>query len=146
MRTALVMLVACGIACGCSGPVGPIPGGALDGTPTAWPEDWAFTDEVENVLLQTDPTDPYSVTIWCVRHNGELYVAAAEDSNRWAQKIARDNRVVLNVDNNLYAARAVVVTDLNQIASVMQGYAEKYDYERDSSQGGGVLYRLTPQN
>ena len=58
MRKTFLVLTSIILVCACSGPMGPIAGGALEGTPTPWPDDWAFTDEIENVLLETNPEDP----------------------------------------------------------------------------------------
>jgi hypothetical protein len=58
----------------CGAPLGPIPGGALDGDLTPWPDDWLHAEECENVLLQTNPVEPYSVTIWGVGIDQAFYV------------------------------------------------------------------------
>ena len=55
MRNAVLVLFSLALASACSGPMGPIPGGELQGTPAPWPEDWSYTDDIENVLLQTRP-------------------------------------------------------------------------------------------
>ena len=46
----------------CGAPLGPIPGGKLQGITEPWPKDWSHAEDVDNVLLETNPSDPYSVT------------------------------------------------------------------------------------
>ncbi len=144
MRSAHALPLVLSFLCACSAPVGPIPGGKLDGTVADWPSDWSFTNDIENVLLETNPEDPYSVTIWGVHHEGGFYIAAESERSNWAQNIARDSRVVLAIENDLYQAHARIVTDLNHINLVLDRLVAKYDLEREGGfvEDGGVLYRL----
>ena len=95
----------------CGAPLGPIPGGALDGDLTPWPDDWLHAEECENVLLQTNPIEPYSVTIWGVGIDQAFYVGASKRSHQWAQYMEEDPRVTLEVDGKLYRALAERVID-----------------------------------
>lgn len=144
MRKTFLMLASITLVCACSGPMGPIAGGELEGTPTAWPEDWTFTDAIENVLLQTNPDDPYSVTVWMVVDDNAPYVAAASTDSRWARNMRNDSRVVLSVEGMLYEASAVTVTTRDDIDRVIRAYLDKYEIEstEDFVQEGGVLFRL----
>ena len=72
---------------GC-GPIVMVPGGELSGTTTPVPADWAFSDAVETVQLETRPDDPYSVNVWGVS-DGAFHPT---DPNR-AWVIARDPTV-----------------------------------------------------
>ena len=144
MRNAVGLLFGICFLCACSAPVGPIAGGELDGTVTPWPDDWAFLDEIENVLLQTRPEDPYSVTIWAVRLNDEVFVAAAEADSNWVENIRQDPNVVLKVKGMLYPARARIITSNEESARIVQAYVEKYEYdsEEDFVREEGLLFQL----
>jgi len=144
MRNAIVVLVSAALLCACSGPMGPIPGGELEGTPTPWPDDWAFTDEVDNVLLQTNPLDPYSVTIWMVTLENRVYVAAAHTDSQWSQNMLNDPHVILSVNGMLYQALARRVTNPDEISHAIQAYLVKYEIEseEDFVQEGGALFQL----
>ena len=72
----------------CDGPMGPIAGGKLEGAQQPWPDNWQFTENTENVLLETNPTDPYSVTLWGVAIGETFYVVAARPKSR---PVASDN-------------------------------------------------------
>lgn len=145
MRKALLALASVTLVCACSVPMGPIAGGKLEGTPTSWPEDWLFTDEVENVLLETNPDDPYSVTVWMVVDNNQPYVAAASTESQWARNMRENPHVILSVEGRLYEAAAATVTTRDEIDRVIQAYLVKYEIEsqEDFVQEGGVLFRLT---
>lgn len=125
--------------------MGPIPGGALEGEEIAWPEDWSFTDNVENVLLQTDPEDPYSVTIWCIAIENTLYFAAADKESQWVRNINDNSEVILSVNTRLIRGTASTVTERAEVEPVIQTYLQKYeiDSREDFVQEDGVLFRLS---
>ena len=127
--------------------MGPIAGGELEGAPITWPSDWTYTNEIENVLLETDPMDPYSVTIWIVVADGVPYIAAGESESRWAQNIMKNPDIILSVDGKLIRARASQVIVEEEIFSVAAQYVEKYEMEQEdfADEDDGVLFRLSPR-
>ncbi len=129
----------------CGSPLGPIPGGKLEGNVSPWPENWDHAEDCENVLLETDPADPYSVTIWGVGLQGEFFVGASSRSNQWARKMEKDPRVVLDVDGLLYRAHAELLTDPATVEVVTTKFFEKYDMDPDNLEGDGAFYRLMPR-
>src|SRR6266581_4596190 len=63
------------------GPLGPIPGGALSGTVNPDPHpDWSNLEKV--VELEIRPARPWSLSIWNVVVDGELYVPSASGAHR----------------------------------------------------------------
>ena len=128
----------------CSGPIGPIPGGALEGSIKPWPQDWAFTDKVENIFVETGQDKPYSVTLWCVNNNGNLYIASSDKASKWVKNIGENPQVRLNIKGNLYESTANRVRDREEINRVIQAYLTKYEIESDEDlvQEDGVLFRL----
>lgn len=146
MRNAVLIGFFAFCTAGCSQPMGPIAGGALNGDPAKWPDDWSFTDDLQNVLLETNPEDPYSVTIWCVEHDGELFIAAAEKEHQWVAYIAQDQRVRLNVDGSLYEARATHIHNVDEIVAILPAYVAKYEFDYEGNfVEDGILYRLDPR-
>ena len=146
MRT--FSLTACFFVCAfatsaCSGPIGPIAGGALQGNQKAWPQEWVFAEDCENVLLQTNSADPYSVTLWGVSVGKNFYVASSDQAAAWATNLASDPAVVLGIEGNLYTGLAERVTDPVEIGEVLEKYSLKYDFYLDEGDdAGGVIYRL----
>jgi hypothetical protein len=126
----------------CGAPLGPIPGGALDGDLTPWPDDWLHAEECENVLLQTNPVEPYSVTIWGVGIDQAFYVGASRRSHQWAQYMEEDPRVTLEVDGKLYRALAERVIDPATTQLVAARFVTKYDMDPDNLDSDGAFYRL----
>ena len=145
MRNAVIGLTICICLSACSGPIGPIPGGELDGVEFPWPDDWEFTNAEENVLLQTNPNDPYSVTIWCVTLNDKLYFAAANTESTWVLNMAENPQVILSVGGKLIEGRAERIgSDSSEVNDVIQAYLKKYEIEseEDFVQEDGALFRL----
>ena len=128
---------------GCGSPIGPIPGGNLKGEVMPWPTNWSIAEECENVLLETNPTSPYSVTVWGVGDQQKFYVAAGERNNRWAQYLEKYPEVTLSVDGKLYAAQAQRVQESAEFEQIRQAFVAKYDIDPDPDfKTEGALYRL----
>ena len=144
MRQAIATV--CTICClsACSVPIGPIAGGALPGEISGWPEDWAFTSDIENILLQTNPRDPYSVTIWVIEVGGSLYIGASSQENTWAKNILDNPQVVVSIADKLYEARAVAVNDEEEATAALTKFTTKYDIDIDPS-SDGMFFRLDPR-
>lgn len=127
--------------------MGPIPGGALEGEAKTWPEDWAFTTNVENILIETNPQDPYSVTLWGVEQGGHFYVGGTSEKSRWVKNLIKHGYVVLSISGSLYAGRATEVTDRDEVHAVLDRYVTKYDFEfrEDDNfiEDEGILFRLS---
>ena len=133
MRQALMVSLLFGVTA-CGGPMGPIPGGELPGEVVAWPQDWLFTNEIENFLLETNPNDPYSVTIWAVTTGDVLYFVGVSGDSTWVTNILGDNRVRLAVNDHLYAARAAPVSDPAELDAVRAAYVSKYDLGEEDTE------------
>ena len=143
MRNAVLVLFSLALASACSGPMGPIPGGELQGTPAPWPEDWSYTDDIENVLLQTRPQDPYSVTIWIVTVEDKVYIAAGDEDAKWVQYMRANPNVILSVNGKLINAVVANVTANEEINRVVQAYLTKYEMdEEDFVEEDGLLFEL----
>lgn len=143
-NAATALLVVFATACGA--PIGPIAGGELQGTEMPWPRDWTFTDDIENVLLETNPDDPYSVTVWGVSSANAFYVAGASRDSRWVQNMLHNAQVTLSVDGNLYVGRASRVIDAQELRRVGDAFTAKYDIDTSETssffEDGGIIFRL----
>ncbi len=79
-----------------------LPGLWLRGKPAAAPADWSFTNQYQTVKVQTRDRLllPYSVTTYCVSHNGQLYLTSVyapglpgiRAEEHWNENVARDPR------------------------------------------------------
>ena len=95
---------------GCGGPLGMLPGGALEGTPAS-AESWAFAAGFDTLALETRPEDPYSVNIGFVLKNERLYIDPAAERAWYEHIVDQPNVRVRFADGKIYRARAVPVTD-----------------------------------
>ncbi len=132
----------------CGDPMGPMPGGKLDGEATAIPDDWSFTASTEDFQLETDPDDPYSVNIWAVDIGPALYVASGGGETNWSENMQRNGNVVLRHGTNLYPLHATKIADVEELQRVLMRYEEKYDLGEigdEAEPSEAVVYRLDPR-
>ena len=128
---------------GCSRPLLLLPGGALDGTPTAVPDSWSFTDAVETVQLETRPSDPYSVNIWVTAAGDNLYVHAGANRSTWVEHIEADPKVRLQVNDSIYELAATRVDSQEEFDRFSDAYEKKYGRRpRNENVGEAYLFRL----
>ena len=140
VRSIAAGLFACLLLAAC-GPIFMIPGGALSGTVTPAPDDWSFTEAIENFQLETRPSDPHSVTIWGVAMNEHFYVGTSPDT-AWGQYVADDPRVRLRAGDELYELRAEP-GDPAERDAVWAAIQRKYDYALEAEQKeSGIFFRL----
>ena len=95
------------------------------------------------MLLETNPTDPYSVTIWGLGIEDSFFIGASKRSNQWAEYLEKDPRVVLDVDGALYRALAKRVTNSQTNNEIAQKFIAKYDLDPGALKGEGAFYQLT---
>ena len=117
-------------------------------TPVA---DWAFTDQVQNIQIQTNPWYllPHSVTIDCVAYQGRLYLfsfyAAGltyPHGRSWNEDVARDPRVRIKIADKLYDRTLVLVTDPAEQQAVHAATFKKYPDLKVPPGGMIVLFRV----
>ena len=127
----------------CGGPWLILPGGALDGTVTAPPEDWSAAASVSTIQVEFRPSDPYSHNIWGVGVGHDLYIATGDGGTRWTPMVASDPRMRARIGTALYELSAVPVTDAAERARVTAAYVKKYDLDAaDNWLLDGLIFRL----
>ncbi len=126
-------------------PIGPIPGGRLDGELAEQPvRDWSFANGFDTIEIETRPGDPHSVTVWCVAWGDALYIPTRDpESKHWVNNVVADPRVRVRVDGVLYEGRAVRVTDEQELAGAVPALLEKYDIELEPGEETNAwLFRI----
>ena len=128
---------------GCGGPFVLLPGGALEGTKVPTPDSWAFTDAVDTVQFETLPADPYSVNIWVIALDENLYVHAGASRSTWVENMEADPNVRLRVDDSIYELAASRVESQQEFDRFSDAYEKKYDRRpRNENVEEGYLFRL----
>ena len=159
LLVALVLAVGIGLAARLSdGPIGPIAGGALHAGPLVPNSniDWSFAHDIDTVELQLlEP--PRSRTVWIAVVNGELYVPCGLPEFRlwkqWPHEVAKDDRILLRVDDVIYERRLVRIMEGPMIDPVLRQLAEKYGLgstlgdPNEAVQNGDVwFYEVAPRS
>ena len=129
------------------GPLGPIPGGAFVGPvdPNARP-DWSDLEKV--IELEIRPAKPWSLSVWNVVIDGELYVPSAVGARRrWTAVALADPRVRVRTKGRIYERRIERVTDPELRRRVGQAVAQRYDATppADPEQDTTWYFRLAPR-
>ena len=141
MSRSWAVFVAALVAAGCSEPLVTIPGGELSGTDRQPPESWGKVPDT--IQLETRPVEPYSINIWGVGVEGDLYVATRGGGTAWTAFIEDDQNVRVRIDDGLYHLQATLVEEVGERDRVTMAYAEKY--EVDPYEGwvsDGMIFRL----
>ena len=145
-RLPLALLFALALGA-CRGPFLLLPGGALEGKATPAPADWAFTDAVSTVQLETSTTEPYSVNIWAIALGPAMYVHAGANRSTWVENIEADPQVRLRVDESIYELAAVRVVDQAEFDRFCDAYEKKYGRRpRNENVAEAYLFRLSPRS
>jgi len=131
------------LVAGCSEPFVLLPGGGLEGTMVPTPESWSFTDDIDTVQLETNPTDPYSVNIWVIALGDALYVHAGANRSAWVEHIEEDPNVRLRVDESIFELVASRVEAQEEFDRFSDAYEAKYGRRpRNESVVEAYLFRL----
>lgn len=141
MRGFILVLVL-GLA-GCGEPFVLIPGASLSGTVAPAPESWNEIAKADTIQVEFDPADPYSINIWGVGIDRDLYIATGDSGTRWTARIAKDPRVRVRIDATVYELTATEVLEPTERGRVLDAYVRKYEEDRsDSFVADGMIFRL----
>jgi hypothetical protein len=111
------------------GPLGPIPGGAFRGAVNPEPHpDWSSLEKV--IELEIRPARPWSLSVWNVVIDGELFVPSAMGAHRrWPAVALEDPLVRVRTHGQIYERRIVKVTDPALRQRIGQAVAKRYGFE-----------------
>ena len=144
---AMVALIA-GVARFSHGPIGPFPGGALEGRAEPAPADWSFAEQTSNIAIEVDPENPRSVTAGLVIYEKRPYVAATWAARKtWPHIAERDPRVRVRVEGRIFELNAVRVDDPALHSALARLIGEKYGATGGSlaADSGTWIFRLDPR-
>ena len=143
MRSAVVFLTCSLALAACNGPPHFMSGGELSGTVTDVPVPWQFEEVTGLAQLETRPSDPYSINLTYVQMDGALYAYAGNTRTNWVEHIEQDPLVRIRVNDVIYPARAVRVTDADEVGAFADIWVSRSGFARDPNQYDEVwLYRL----
>jgi hypothetical protein len=125
------------------GPLGPFPGGPMDGEVVKDAAvDWSFAADRQTLALQTS-NPPRSRTVWLVVHDGALYVPSGNArAKQWPHQLAEDPVVLLRIDERLFLRTAVRVTDPSLLTVLWKEVADKYAIEAFEDHESHWIFRM----
>jgi len=125
----------------------PFSSGELRGTVTQPPGDWTEVAATSVIQLETNPAQPYSVKLWIIGDDANLYVHAGANRATWVEHMETDPRVRLLIDNALYELRSERITSQAEFDAFSDLYEEKYgNRPRNENVGEAYLFRLLPRS
>lgn len=125
------------------------PGLWLSGEQTAYPADWTFADEYQEIELQvaTPYLLPHSVTIWCATLDGDLYIAAGNpEEKHWPGWVDDNPDVRLKIGDALYEARLIPLDDEALIRRVLAVQSKKYGFPMPEGPTGARYWRVASRS
>lgn len=128
---------------GCGEPIVVLPGGELGGSVTPVPAAWR--DVPDTVQLETRPADPYSVNIWAVGLDSDLYIGTSVEGTRWSGYMDADPAVRIRIGESLYELSAAPVSNVVERERVANAYVAKYAINPAEWVSDAKLYHLTPR-
>ncbi len=135
----------------CSGPLGPFPGGQLEGVEhTGAVTDWGFAADVEVVQLETNPAEPHSVNTWIAVVDNRLYIAtslilgAENPAERdWVKHVLADPRMRLRIVDKIYPAKLTRVADAAEATRIKQILLNKYGEDSSEQSATDWVFAVT---
>jgi hypothetical protein len=136
------------------------PGVWLSGEVAATPADWAFVNDHDEILVETQTWYgiPHSVTVvGATSPAGNVFVPSIYSapmpfpgSKRWNKNIASDPNVRLKIGSRLYEMAARPAADDAEFDEGFRALAEQYDfwqtaYEDESKRPPFVIIRMEPR-
>jgi hypothetical protein len=115
------------------GPLGPIPGGAFEGpTNSERNPDWSRVEKV--IELEIRPSKPWSLSIWAVVVDGQLYSPSGFGARRrWPAVVLEDPRVRVRTNGQIYERMLERVTDPDLKRRVGEAVAARYGFDAEEA-------------
>ncbi|MEM7077498.1 MAG: hypothetical protein AAF513_02615 [Pseudomonadota bacterium] len=127
------------------------PGTRLAGLAAPLPSDLSFTNDLQEVYLQTHPWYgiPFSVTTVIVHHGGHLYIPSLYDSPQafpgtkyWNRVVAANPEVRLLAGERIFDLTIAPVLDETEFNAVFNALGRKFPFWREQIELDGRLPRF----
>jgi hypothetical protein len=129
------------------GPLGPIPGGALESgvMVSGAVADWSFATDVPEIALQLE-SQSRSRTTWILVHEGKAYIPASTEyppGKSWHRLALEDGRATLRIDDKRYRVTLAKVEDAAVTSAVREVASRKYP---SRPPGDAWLFQVTSRS
>lgn len=75
--------------------------------------------------LETRPADPYSVNVWVIALDENIYVHAGDNRSKWVENMEADPSVRLRIDDSIYELLAARVEEQEEFDRFSDAYEQK---------------------
>ena len=130
------------------GPLGPIPGGALEAGPevSAPIGDWSFAKDVGEIELQL-ASQTTSRTTWILVHEGQAYVPCSlgfPPGKSWYKQAVVDGRATLRIEGKRYSVTLTKLDDaaVQQLEATVRSEVTRKYGQMPPSDAGVWLFRV----
>ena len=130
------------------GPLGPIPGGALEAGPevTEPVGDWSFAKDVGEIELQL-ASQTTSRTTWVLVHEGQAYVPCSlgfPPGKSWYKQAVVDGRATLRIEGKRYPVTLTKLDDaaVQQLEATVRSEVTRKYGQMPPSDAGVWLFRV----
>lgn len=138
-------------AAGCSGPVGPIPGGKLDGRVVTEFDDWSFAATAEQIQLETigDDGAAHSVNVWSGVVDGRLFIPTSlvrgsenPAERGWVKNALKQPDVRVRIAGKIFAGTIQRLPDEEYSVRVKQQILDKYGSEAGTRSAQAWVFEI----
>ncbi len=139
---------------GCAGPIGPFPGGELQGTVAQYPNSWLPASDVTHVQLETRDREnkPHSINIWSVVLGDRMFFSTSlvrgeenPEKREWVQNVLNSDGVRVKVSDQIYEGKLTRVLDEETVQGVKEAFTLKYDRPHDERTDKAWIFELAKQ-
>ena len=127
MKTRFSISLALILLCAGCGPIGPMPGLAIGGDEQPAPDDFAFVQDHDLLMVRTlfGGWLPQVHYIWGVGVGDAIYAVAVPDAS-WRARLDTDPNVLLRVGDSHFSLTATKVNDVEETQAAFDAYMDKY--------------------
>ncbi len=122
----------------------PFPSGALEGMSVPLPIKWSEVSKPEIIQFESNVAEPYSVNLWIVNVDEQVYIYAGDNQTTWVENLEKDPNGKLLVTGKLFDVVASRVTDAAEFGAFANAWDAKYGSEgpKDTNAQEAWLFRL----
>ena len=114
--------------------------GKLPGKELPYPDYWDQLAVADIIQLETRLEDPYTINLWIISMENQLYIHAGENKTEWVTHMENDPVVRVGFNDRIFRLKAERVKDQTIFDKFNSVYEAKYGYTTRVSELHDGLY------